>query len=471
MTPELPNLYLADLGPGLELTPQTVRDACFAIRRNREQWLLKKRTRELIDMVAYTAEQWLDPDFGFRRRALQASPAETGFPPATLARGLDAFFKCLTPEQLESLVAHDLGDVRKLDEFSATSIEARQGRSSMARGPELLAHVCAGNLPVPAMMSLVLGVLTKSAQFFKLPQRGGLVPRLFAHSLAATESKLGACFEMARWPGGTRALEDALFSEANCVTATGGDALLSELRGRMPLATRFVGYGHKFSFGFVPVEALTSYSMKRTARDAAADITAWNQLGCLSPHVLYVEDNGVHSPEGLAEQLAKELAAREVVEPRGEIPVEEAAAIAGRRSVYAMRSVIAPPARERKLDSVFVEVHTSLRLWQSEESTAWTVVLDTDPRFAASCLNRFIYIKPIKRLADALHYADEIRGKVSTVALGQAGDRTAELSLELARWGVPRICPLGRMQEPPLTWRHDGRPSLADLVEWTDLET
>jgi hypothetical protein len=26
------------------------------------------------------------------------------------------------------------------------------------------------------------------------------------------------------------------------------------------------------------------------------------------------------------------------------------------------------------------------------------------------------------------------------------------------------------MQNPPLTWRHDGRPSLGDLVRWTDLE-
>jgi hypothetical protein len=35
---------------------------------------------------------------------------------------------------------------------------------------------------------------------------------------------------------------------------------------------------------------------------------------------------------------------------------------------------------------------------------------------------------------------------------------------------VTRVCPLGRMQEPPLTWRHDGRPALADLITWTDLE-
>ena len=47
----------------------------------------------------------------------------------------------------------------------------------------------------------------------------------------------------------------------------------------------------------------------------------------------------------------------------------------------------------------------------------------------------------------------------------------SELAVPLARWGVPRICPLGQMQRPPLAWRHDGRPPLGELIRWTDLET
>jgi len=35
---------------------------------------------------------------------------------------------------------------------------------------------------------------------------------------------------------------------------------------------------------------------------------------------------------------------------------------------------------------------------------------------------------------------------------------------------VTRVCPLGRMQQPSFSWRHDGRPSLGDLVTWTDWE-
>jgi hypothetical protein len=41
---------------------------------------------------------------------------------------------------------------------------------------------------------------------------------------------------------------------------------------------------------------------------------------------------------------------------------------------------------------------------------------------------------------------------------------------QMARWGVTRVCPLGRMQIPPLTWRHDGRLTLGELVRWCDWE-
>jgi hypothetical protein len=109
-------------------------------------------------------------------------------------------------------------------------------------------------------------------------------------------------------------------------------------------------------------------------------------------------------------------------------------------------------------------------LWRSANSTAWTVVYEEDGRFQASCLHRFIYVKAVADLTDALHAADSVRGKVSTVGLAAPDDQAQEIATRLARWGVTRVCPLGQMQNPPLTWRHDGRPALGDLVTWADWE-
>lgn len=468
----LPNLYLADLGPGLELSPSTLHEAAYAIRRNRDQWLRRQRTRTLVELLAYLADRWRDPQNNFRLRALSEGAADAGFGPATLARGLDAFLASLTAENLEGLIVQDLGDAKRLDGFTGTLPEQRSGRSSFARGPELLVHFCAGNLPNPTLMTLVLGVLTKSAQFFKLPSRGGLIPRLFAHSLAELEPKLGACLEFATWSRERSDLEEALLANADCLTTTGSDERILALRQRLPARTRLVTYGHRVSFGYIASEMLTLYGLKRLVSAAAADIAAWNQRGCLSPHVLYVQDQGVVSPEGFASALADELARVESAEPRGELSAAESAAIASARIVYEMRRAVGPgPLDIARQESVFFESAQTVQLWQSEGSTAWTVVLDTDPSFKPSCLHRFIYIKPVKQLAAVLRFAEPIRAQLSTVALAVPDDIAATLAMELAHWGATRICPLGRMQSPSLLWRHDGRPALGDLVTWTDLES
>ena len=467
----LPNLFLADLGRELTLTPATVREACQTIRRNRDPWLGKLRTRQIAEIIAYTAEQWLEPDNGFRARTLAEGPAELGVSAATLARGLDSYLRQLTTENLEGLVTQDLGDARRLDDFSSGVVELRAGRTAIARGPELLGHITAGNLPLPALQSMVIGLLLRSAQFIKCASGASLIPRLFAHSLAGTEPKLGSSLELAEWPRGSHLLDEALFSEVDCLTATGSDEMLEDVRRRVPLRTRFLAYGHRVSFAYVSSDMLSTYSVKRLVRELGADVTAWNQLGCLSPHVVYVQDDGALSPEGLAEQLAAELAKRELEEPRGEIPLSESAAIAARRAVYEIRAASADNVERVRVETAFRDLPGGVKLWQSPDSTAWTVVYDADPRFEFSCLNRFIYIKPVHQFAEVLRYAEPIRHLVSTVAVAAVDHRLTEIARELARWGAPRICPVGRMQEPPFAWRHDGRPALGDLIQWTELES
>jgi len=85
------------------------------------------------------------------------------------------------------------------------------------------------------------GVLTRSAQFVKCAGGASFLPRLFAHSLYDAEPKLGACLEIAEWPGGHLALETALFDEADCVTATGSDETLAAIRHKLPAGARFLG--------------------------------------------------------------------------------------------------------------------------------------------------------------------------------------------------------------------------------------
>jgi len=448
-----PNYFLADL-PADALTPTMVSEACIAIKRNRAQFLLKRNTSSLIRTIVTVAEDWLDNRNPFRQRALSEAPAEIGFSKEVIARGLDEFFGQITRRNLEDLIIQDLGHVNRLDEMTATETEHGGERASRAIGSELLVHVAGGALPNPTLLSMILGLLVRSAQFIKCPSGGALIPRLLAHSIYAIDPKLGACIELGAWAGGNAQLEDAVFSHATCVTATGSDETLAAIRSRLAGHVRFVGYGHRISFSYVTAEMLSAFTLPKMVGKAADDIASWDQLGCLSPHAIYVETGGAIGPERFAELLAAELAKRETTHPRGELSFDEHSNISRRRGFYEVRAAHSPETR----------------CWFSPETTAWSVVFEADPEFHASSLNRFIHVRPVIDLDQLFLAIDKLRGKVSTVGLAAAGATAQRIANQFAEWGVTRICPIGQMQNPPLRWRHDGRPALGELVTWTDWE-
>jgi len=450
----LPNFFLADLPPGTVLSQAMLQEACRTLRHNRDRYLAGRSTASMIHLLGSVGANWLQPEFPIRKLALEQGPEATGFSQATLRQGIDAFFNRFTSENFERLLEQDLGHPSRLDQFVATAPEGKTGRMAFANSPAFLMHITAGALPNPTWMSMVLGVLLRSAQFVKCATGASFLPRLFAHSLYEADPKLGACIELAEWPGGSSHLESVLFEEADCITATGSDETIAAIRGQLPLRARLVSYGQKLSFAFVSGEVLNGLNLLRVIENAATDVASWNQLGCLSPHVIYVEQGGATTPEQFAELLAKELDQRETSMPRGELPVQAAAGIASRRSIYHLRAANSP----------------GTRCWCSHGSTAWTVIYEEDSRFQLSCLNRFIYIKPVVSLAEALQAADAFRKSISTVAVSVPEHKTRAAATELARWGATRICPLGQMQNPSLLWRHDGRLSLADLVTWSDWE-
>ncbi|PYM11232.1 MAG: hypothetical protein DME18_14515, partial [Verrucomicrobia bacterium] len=333
-----PNYFLADLPSGATLSASMISEACHALKRNRDHYLSHRSTQSLIALLDDLAGNWLDANCRFRQLALKLGPEATGFSNATLARGLDAFFSQLTADHLHALLQQELGHVDRLERFVAAGGEQKTQRAVLATGPRLLVHITAGNVPNPTLMSMVLGLLARSGQFVKCASGAALLPRLFAHSLYEADPKLAACLEIGEWKGGRLDLEKALYAEADCVTATGSDETLAQIRSHLPAHVRFLGYGHRVSFGFIAREALSNHGAKKIAAAAAADVVAWDQLGCLSPHLFYVEAGGAVSAELFAETLAGELAKREQTEPRGNIPAADAAAIASRRAGYDIRA-------------------------------------------------------------------------------------------------------------------------------------
>ena len=183
--------------------------------------------------------------------------------------------------------------------------------------------------------------------------------------------------------------------------------------------------------------------------DAARAVSLFDQRGCLSPHLIYVRGDA----RAYAAGLAGEMDRFNRRSPRAGLSAGESAAIQALRDDWRFRAANEP---------------THHALWHSTGSTAWTVLYDgADAAFTASPLNRAVYVKPLP--GDLRAALAAVRPFLSTIGWWSAGRGDAKwlAALDL---GASRYCPLGVMQQPPLTWHQDGAPPLGALVRWTDLE-
>jgi hypothetical protein len=408
-----------------------------------------------IDRVAASIDRavsrWLDPFSRWRRLAEQALPAITGYSAPMVRKGLPGYLATFRRENLWRMLASELGDPRYLDGFQP---RGRLGGRSRAYGPCLVTHVFAGNVPGLPAQSLVAALLAKAGCLGKAASEEPLFSALFAASLAEVDPRLGACLAVTWWPGGTEALESVAFGQADAVIAYGSEATIGSIRARVPGGTRFVAYNHKLSFGVIGREALAPAKVAETAARAAYDAAKYDQQGCLSPHLFYVERGGPTTPRAFAALLAQAMAAAEAAMPRGRLTLDEAAAIREARASGEVRA----------LADDAVAVHAS------DGGTAWTVIYDENPLFVASCLNRTVRVKPIADVLTVPDLLGPVRRYLQTVGVALPEPRLLALADRLGRLGLDRVCPLGQMPDPSPGWHHDGRYNVLDLLRWTDLE-
>jgi hypothetical protein len=403
----------------------------------------------IIGTLAQAAQNWLAPASPWRLRALEHVPSVTGFSPAMVNQAIDLTFGSITLPALSELLDRELGDRLTLDKFCP-----RGNLQTRATGPDLITHILAGNVPVPGVVSICCGLLLKSANIVKLSSRDPILPRLFVESIREVDAELADCVATFEWPGAEVALTQHALSPATAVLAYGNDSTIAALRKLAPPAAIFIGYGHKISFGLVAREAMTEESLPALVEGAAFDVSVYDQQGCLSPHVFYVEEGGALGPRRFAGALADAMKAYQLRLPRGTRSVEEAAQLTRMRQSYLFRS-----ASDRRV-----------AVWASDNTTDWVVIYEDDPSFTPSCLNRVVFVKPTDGFPRVLKSIQRYLAEISTVGLSPLNERTTVYADEFAKAGIPRVCPIGQMQRPSLAWSHDGRPNLAGLVKWTDLE-
>lgn len=349
----------------------------------------------------------------------------------------------LSPSDLIQWLTGELGHPEILDRF------VKMGdQFTRAIAPVTVLHVLSGNTPEAAIQSLTRTLLLGCQNnWLKLPSSpipkfeeflNHLPPGLVTlRSNSQEQSTATASLTIAS----SHELPSHWLTDADVITVFGSDRTIETLRTQTKPHQKFIPYGRKIS-----IAAIAAPPSRELAQRLAHDVAQFDQLGCLSPIALYLAPPfDRHLPEW-GETLAAALEDHELKFPRQLVAPDIAAQLQATRADYKFRATLDP----------------RIRLWESPNSTAWTVITDPSPQLIAGPAHRTIRIHPLPNSTAA--FGNEIK-HLSSISIYPPHQPFAD---QLAYLNAPRVCPLGQAQNPSLFWHHDGRASLAELVNWQD---
>ncbi|KGH04674.1 acyl-CoA reductase [Comamonas thiooxydans] len=426
--------------------PQMQALAC-RVRKAAAAHLRPMPVAEIIDAVDRAMARLLDRNDIYRQQAEAWLPVVSGYDADMVRLGLTGFFKTFRAAQLKRFVAEDFANPAVLDGFQP----AAKGGAVRAFGPDLLVHSWAGNVPALSLWSLVCGLLVKAPAIGKLASAEPLFAGWFARLLAEVHPPLADCLAVVWWRGAGGEEADALYAQADTVLAYGGNQTLDALRRRLPVTTRFLPHGHKLGFGLIDAQALDTLKAPAMARLAAWDVMRYDQQGCYSPHVFYVQRGAPVSARAFADYLAAELANLQRRFARRELDLEEGAA----------------QARWQQNMEWGGEAHQLLGPVDAPWSVAYSESLQP---LAPTALYRTIAVVAVDRLDAVLPVVAAQRDYLQTAGIAAGPEELYRLAGLLGAAGVTRISAIGSMSMPEAGWHHDGRFNLLDLVRMTEIE-
>ncbi|MGD8792421.1 MAG: acyl-CoA reductase [Anaerolineae bacterium] len=345
--------------------------------------------------------------------------------------------------------------------------------------PEQVVGYGAGNVPGTALLIGFLALATgltgghPPATVVKNSRREPIFAPLVLGALEAADADLVAALAVTIWDYGQAEVQRYLLSEADLAIAAASDETIAQIGraiagSRQPDRVRFQAHGHKVSFSAIGREVLARGQrvepggadlIDAVALLAALDSAFWDQHGCLSSRVHFVEagDPGAHSTREYAERLAAQLRLLADFFPRGAWP---------RRRLY------------DRFDRYKLLEQTGQVRVVSEYDDEFVVVVDERPPDRAGfpaqvneCEGRVIVVRPV---AGLMEVPDRYLGQLPaanlqslSVALGRPGEGLTEDFLRFAEAcgarGVTALRTVGRGAFPQLAYSWDGLIPL-DLV-------
>lgn len=347
--------------------------------------------------------------------------------------------------------------------------------------PNFVLGYGAGNVPGTALLIALLAQSTTlagdvpPAVLVRNSRREAIFTPLVLSALEQIDADLVATIAVLVWDYGDSALQRLLLAESDLVIAAASDETIMEIGGQIEKANasrgrragiRYHQHGHKVSFSAISRAMLAKGLASEGSASPIIDILAylagldsvyWDQYGCLSARMHFVEEGGegYYTAEEYAQHLCQQLRALAIMLPRGASPLRLVRDSFDRYKLLEQRGQVQVMSTYQ--DDFLVVVDRR----QINAQEFFTTV--------NSCTGRVIIVRPV---VDLMELPDRFLKLIPpknlqslSVAFGNGGlnARQLQFAKACARRGVTAIRTLGRGAFPQLAYSWDGLIPL-DLV-------
>jgi hypothetical protein len=343
--------------------------------------------RDLVEI----GKRWRNVNYPLRQEAIDKTASEFCLSAASFSLALDWMFSLWQEEVISNLY-----------------------HSNPYKNISNAVQILAGNTPAVITQAFLQGAILAVPQIIKTPVMQSGFPQLLLRSFCEISSALAELFYLDTWQNNLSALY-AEISKTDLVIAYGSDETIALLKAYCSPSSIVVTHGHAVSCGIIFKDAANKENLEKLAWD----MLSYDQRGCLSPRVTFVEVGGEISPEQCAKIFAEEILPLMAERfPRGGLFPGEATAIMHRKALYSFKGIV-------------------------YSGKDWTVCYDDTLVWPEEGLPRFMPFKPFSNIKELQIVLQSV--KDCLISVGVAGGVLKKKKSGYSK--LHHICELGTMQK------------------------
>lgn len=351
---------------------------------------------------------------------------------------------------MEKQLRLNLGNLEYLDNF----VQVEDGKYIKAQPKGVVCHWMAGNVPTLGIYSVLQSILCKNSNILRVSK--GRVREVY--ELLKLLDNI-----MVEYDGNTYSsniilksialiyfesfdkdinLQMSLKADARIVW---GGKIAVDAISLLPKKTtcKDLIFGPKYSFAVFDKSAIESDDFEEYLENLVKDIIAFNQKGCSSPQVLFIEKSKLHM-EDIAEMLSLQF--DKITKRYTNLDLEQAIAakIINKRGEYLLG-----------LDKL-IYIGKGLK---------YTILIDSEIKLEEAITGRTIFIKEVEDIFDVCPL---ITKNIQTIGIASKNSKKIlDFTDKVTAFGVDRVVKIGYMNFYDSPW--DGSLIMSELVRWCSL--